>query len=114
MLGIIGGLFSAIKEFFGDLFNGLLSFLKTLFGWLLDGLSFLFKPIFDVLDALFYFLYKLGLLLYEGILVVLAVARLVVGLFIGGTRTILSLAYDGRGQDWGEWPSISNGCSRLS
>jgi hypothetical protein len=100
-MGIIGSLFSAIKGLLGDLFSGLFWLLKTLGGWILDGIALLLRPVFELIGAIFYFLWKLCLLIVDVISVVLLIARLVFGLIVGGTRTILSLAYDGRPPDLG-------------
>lgn len=100
-MGIIGSLFDAIKGFFGDVFSGFFSLLKTLGGWILDGIALLLKPVFAILDAIFYFIWQLGALLIDVVSLVLLLARFLMGLIIGGTRTILSLAYDGRDADMG-------------
>jgi hypothetical protein len=100
-MGIIGRLFDAIRRFFADAFTTLMTFLKKIFVWLVDAIAFLLKPLFSLLDAIFYFLYKLGLLLIEVVFVVIAVVRLLLGLLIGGAKTILSLSYDGRGANLG-------------
>lgn len=100
-MGIIGNLFNTIKNFFGDAFSQLFSFLAWLGQWILNGILAIFKPLFDLLDAIFYFFIKLFEVLMGVGGIVLAIVRLVIGLFIGGTRTILSLSYDGRGADLG-------------
>lgn len=100
-MGIIGKLFTATKEFISDSFSALLSFLKNLIGWLLDGIYFLLKPFISLLDAIFYLLYKLGLLLVDVIFVVISIGRLTIGIMVGGTKTIMTLKYNGDSPDLG-------------
>lgn len=100
-MNIIGKLFDTIKRLLADLFSSLFNFLLWLIEWLLKGLTLLLKPIIMFFDAVFYFIYKLGLLLVDVFLVVLGVGKLVVALVVGGARTIQSLSYDGRSANLG-------------
>lgn len=85
-------MFSAIA----DGFNYLFSFLSDGFGFILDGIFQLFKPILSFLDMIFYFIYKLGVIVVKIVALVFAVGRLLVGLIEGLFATIFGFSYSGR------------------
>jgi hypothetical protein len=77
-------------------FNHLFGWLPTFGKWLLDGIYALLKPLFDLVGAIFYFLYKLGVVLVKIVEVVLALGRMLVGLTTGLFKTITGLSFTGR------------------
>lgn len=79
-----------------DGFNYLWGFIKDFGKWLLDGIYWLLKPILDLIGAIFYFLYKVGIVLVKVIEVVLAVGKMLIGICTGFFKTILGLSYTGR------------------
>lgn len=84
-------MFKAIADGFGYLF-GLLGDLGL---FILSGLEKLFKPVLDFLGAIFYFLFKLGLVLVKVISLVISLAKLLIGLGIGLFKTIAGLSFSG-------------------
>lgn len=84
-------MFSAIA----DGFNWLFGLLWDLALFVLNGLYLLLKPVFDLIGAIFYFLYKIGVVLVKVIELVLMLGRLLVGLTIGLFKTLAGLTYSG-------------------
>jgi len=77
-------------------FNYLWDFLKQLGWWLLDGIAYLLRPVFEFFGSIFYFVYKIGVVLVKIVEIVLAMGRLLIGLCTGLFRTITGLGYSGR------------------
>lgn len=84
-------MFSAIA----DGFNWLFSLLWQVASFILNGLWSLLKPIFELIGAIFYALYKLGVVLVKILELVLMLARLLGGIVTGLFKTIAGLSYTG-------------------
>jgi hypothetical protein len=88
-----------IYEFFGSLFGGIVNFFAALFERFFHAvkqlLMFLFKPLFELLDAIFYFIYKVGLLLVLLVKVILAIGKLLISAIKGLFTTIAGFGYTG-------------------
>lgn len=84
-------MFSAIADGFSYLFG----LLVNLFGYLLDGLYKLLSPLFDFIGAIFYLIYKLGVILVSILKIVYALGKLLVGLLTGLFATITGFGYSG-------------------
>ena len=84
-------MFNAIADGFNYLFN-----LIGDFGlWMLGGIQKLLQPIFDFFSAIFYLLYKLGVILVKIIELVIGLVKLLIGLLTGLFKTITGLNYSG-------------------
>lgn len=84
-------MFSAIADGFGYLFG----LLWKVANWILDGLYTLLKPVFEFIGAIFYFVYKLGIVLYKVLEIVVAIAKMLIGISVGLFKTIFGLSYTG-------------------
>lgn len=84
-------MFSAIA----DGFNYLFVHLGMLGTFILNGIWKLLQPLFDLIGAIFYFVYKLGVVLVKVIELVLGLARLLIGLTTGLFKTLAGLSYSG-------------------
>lgn len=85
-------MFRAIADGFGYLFG----WLGDLFGWLLRGILAIFQPLIDLIAAIFYFLYKIGVVLVMIIELVFNIGRLLIGLLAGLFATLTGLNYTGK------------------
>ncbi|WP_336791153.1 hypothetical protein [Paenibacillus sp. MMO-177] len=83
-------MFKAIADGFGYLFSVIWSAVV----WVMNGLYRLFQPVFEFIGAIFYFVYKLGVILYKVLEIVLAIGRMLIGLSTGLFKTILGLSYN--------------------
>lgn len=88
-------MFSAIADGFSYLF----SLLGDLGLFILNGIMKMIQPIIDFIGAIFYFVYKLGLVLVKVLALFGTLARLLVGLLTGLFKTITGLAYTGAGAE---------------
>lgn len=84
-------MFKAIADGFGYLF-GLLGNLAL---FLLNGIMKIFQPVLDLIGALFYFIFKLGVVLVKVINLVLSVGRLLLGLLTGLFKTLAGFSFTG-------------------
>lgn len=78
-----------------DGFNYLFGFLSSLGSWLLSGIMKLLQPVLDFLGFIFYFIYMIGVVLVKVVMLVVGVARLLLGLIIGFFKTITGFGYTG-------------------
>lgn len=85
-------MFKAIADGFGYLY----SLLIRLGSWLLEGLGKLLAPVLEFLGAIFYFLYKIGVVLAKVLHIVYAIAKLLIGLIQGLFSTLIGFSYTGR------------------
>lgn len=84
-------MFHAVADGFWYLFG----FLGQLFGKLMDGLYRLLQPLFDLLGLVWEFVYYIGLVVVKVVHLVFTVARLLLGLGLGLTKTIFGFGYTG-------------------
>jgi hypothetical protein len=84
-------MFEGIKKAFEFLYNLLID----LFTFIVEAVQAIFQPIIDIFIGIGYFIYKIGVVLYEVLSVLGSVGKLVLGLIQGLYRTILSFDYDG-------------------
>lgn len=85
-------MFSAIADGFRFLF----AYLNTFGLWILQGLTKLIQPILDFLGGIFYFIYNLGVLLVKVTMIVVGLAKLLIGIVTGLFKTFLGLSFTGR------------------
>lgn len=85
-------MFRAVSDFAKYLF----SLLTELFTWLLNGLYTIIRPVIELVAGIFYFIYKIGVVLVKVLELVLMVARLLGGLVAGLFKTIFGFAYSGQ------------------
>lgn len=76
-------------------FNYLWGFLKDLGTYFLNAIAWLLKPVFDLIGAVFYFVYKIGVVLLKVVEVVLSIGKLLIGIGSGLFKTITGLSYTG-------------------
>lgn len=107
MLSLI---FNAIYTFFKNLVTAGLTwigeFFSSAFQKLIDFFKILLQPIFIVVALLFYFIYKLGILLGLLFQVFLGIGKIVFSLVAGITKTIAGFSYAPSGGVGGTWGSI--------
>lgn len=91
---------SGLYTFLGDAFGTLFAYLGTLFSGLFEGIKnllvTLFKPVLQLISAIFYFLYKLGLLIVDVIEILFRLVFFFVYVMKGLFVTLIGLSYDGR------------------
>lgn len=85
-------MFKGIADGFGYLF-GLLGDMAL---FLLQGIVKILQPILDLIGALFYFVFKLGVVLVKVINLVISVGRLLIGLIIGLFKTLSGFSFSGK------------------
>lgn len=104
---MIGNVLGWIGDFFKNAFSVILDFLGDLFGWLFQGLinvlKAIFKPILIVVAILFYFLYKLGVLVVTLFQVLLAIGKLLYSFVMGLFKTLAGLVWTPTTPDHGSW-----------
>lgn len=87
-------------QFFGDAFGKLFAFLGSLFSGLFDGLKsllvFIFEPILALLGSIFYFLYKIGILILLLIQLIYQTIVFFVSIMKGLFVTIIGMNYNGK------------------
>lgn len=91
---------AGLYSFLGDAFGSLFSFLGSLFSGLFEGLKellvTLFAPVLQLIAAIFYFLYKLGLLLVSVIEILFRFVFFFVYVMKGLLATLIGLSYSGK------------------
>lgn len=89
-----------IFQFFLDAFGKLFAFLGFLFSGLFEGLKsllvFLFEPILALIGSIFYFLYKVGVLILLLIQVIYKTVVFFVSIMKGLFVTLIGLSYNGK------------------
>jgi hypothetical protein len=83
-------MFDGIKNAFSYLYDLIIK----MFEWLLDAIVAVFQPIIDIFIGIGYFIYKIGVVLYEIILVLIGVGKVALGLVAGLFATITSFDFD--------------------
>lgn len=79
-----------------DGFNNLFHMLANLFGKLMDGLYWLLQPLFSLLEMIFQFITYIGIIIVKIVYLVFTVAKMLIGLGAGLTKTIFGFGYSGR------------------
>ncbi|WP_298737667.1 hypothetical protein [uncultured Chitinophaga sp.] len=97
-----------VGSFFQNLLNVTLHFLGDMFGSLINGLvtvlKFLFTPILALLGIIFYFIYKLGVLIVTLIKVLVAIGKLLYAFVMGLFKTLAGLVWiQSAPPDHGSW-----------
>lgn len=104
---MIGNILGWIGDFFQNALAVVLKFIKDLFGWLFQGLinvlKAIFKPILILVAIIFYFLYKLGVLVVTLFQVLLAVGKLLYSFVMGLFKTLAGLVWIPATPDHGSW-----------
>ena len=85
-------MFSAVADGFGFLFG----WLPNLLQWMLNGIWAILKPVTDLIGAIFYLLYKLGVVLVKVLQLVVSVGKMLIGLVTGLFKTIMGFGYTGK------------------
>lgn len=93
---MIAELASGIYTFFSSAFGALFSFLSSLFSNLFEGIVALFTPVLQLVGAVFYFLYKLGVLLVLVIEILFRFVFFFVYVMKGLFVTLIGLSYNGK------------------
>lgn len=106
---MIGQFLGWIGSFFQNLTSTVLGFLSNLFGELFNGLiavlKAIFKPILILVAIIFYFVYKLGELIYTLFMVLLAVGKLLYSFVMGLFKTLAGLVWTPSTPQHGSWSS---------
>lgn len=96
---MIRELASGIYNFFSSAFGALFSFLGGLFSALFSGLKellkFLFEPILALVGTIFYFLYKLGMVILKVIKLIYSLLIFFISTMQGLFVTLIGLSYNG-------------------
>jgi len=88
-------LFNLLGDAFGKLFDLLAWLFSALFEGLKEFFLFIFKPIFILCGTIFYFLYKLALLVMLLIETLYALVKFFISVMKGFFTTLISLTYSG-------------------
>lgn len=104
---MIANILGWISGFFQNLFSVVLGFLRDLFGYLFQALitvlKAIFKPILIVVAIIFYFLYKVGVLIVELFQFLLAIGKLLYQFVSGLFRTLAGLTWTPAVPHHGSW-----------
>lgn len=111
-----------IARFLGSIFDFGMNMLKVLFGWisnllgylfqkLIDFLIFLFKPVLIVIALIFYFIFKLGVLVVLLLKILLGIGKIFVALLKGIIATIAGFSWTPSARSDGQWTSIFHNLS---
>ena len=92
-MGIIGDAFGKLFDFFQMIFAWLGNLLRSLVQGVVDLLVLFFEVIFALIDALLYFLFKIGVIAVTLFQMTFEVASLLWSLIVGFGRTLASLNY---------------------
>lgn len=99
-----------IGSFFSNLIGTVLEFLGDLFGFLFqklfDLLKQLFKPILILIEIIFYFLYKIGLIVVSIVRSFFEIAMVFVSLIKGIFATLAGLTWTPTAPNHGTWSSM--------
>lgn len=104
---MIGNILGWISNFFQNALSVALSFLSNLFGALFNGLiavlKAIFKPILILVALIFYFVYKLGLLVITLFAVLLAIGKMLYMFVMGLFNTLVGITWAVETPDHGSW-----------
>lgn len=104
---MIGDVLGWIADFFKRSFGVILDFLGDLFQKLFQGLinvlKAIFAPILIVVAILFYFIYKLGVLVITLFQVLLAIGKLLYSFVMGLFKTLAGLVWTPTQPNHGSW-----------
>lgn len=101
---------NSIYKFFQNLFKTTFDFLGNLFGYLfqklIDFLKFLFSPVLILIALIFYFIYKLGVLVVKLLAVILGIGKIFFSLVKGIITTLAGFSWTPTSRNDGQWTSI--------
>lgn len=104
---MIGRVLGWIGDTFTNLFSILLNFMANLFGSLFNGLiavlKAIFKPILILIALIFYFIYKLGVVVVTLFAVLLAIGKLLYSFVMGLFNTLTGFVWTPAAPDHGSW-----------
>lgn len=104
---MVAQILRAVWEFTQNLYTVVLSFLRDLFGYLFNGLiavlKAIFNPILILVALVFYFVYKLGILLVTLIKVLLAIGKLIYSFVMGIFKTLAGFVWMPFTPSHGSW-----------
>lgn len=107
---MIGRFLKWIGDFFTNLFKVTFGWLADLFGYLfqklIDFLKLLFKPFLILIAVIFYFIFKLGVLVVSLLKVIFGIAKIFVALLKGILATLVGLSWTPTTPSHGQWSSI--------
>lgn len=104
---MIANILNWFSGFFQNTFSVILKFLGDLFGYLFQGLinvlKAIFKPILILVAVIFYFIYKLGVLVITLFSVLLGIGKLLYSFVSGLFRTLAGLTWTPTTPQHGSW-----------
>lgn len=107
MMGLLQRVFSQIYDFFQNLIQAVLRWLGNALGWLLDKiiafLKVLFKPFLILIAIIFYFLYKIAVLVITLFKVILGIGKLLYAFVKGLIVTLAGFTWTPTSPDHGSW-----------